>query len=426
MTLRFKLNGLAQRILLLSSAIILCILLTILSIANFVRGTLADTRVAVRRELLTAALEYLPDSPRMHGRLAKIELAERNRDLQSAISHIEIAIKLSPYDYRYHLTLASIKEAQGDRPGAEEAVTRALHLSPNDADIHWRLANLRVRQNKLEAALQHFHAATSADSSMLPNALDLVWQASAGQPTAVERITSSKARDRLTLARFLLRHKKAAEAVSVFDSLERSEKLGDYESPAFLNDLIAAGEYNPARTLWISMQGSEEATNNRIWNGGFESDIFRDFSQFDWSISRTDYARIGLDGAVARSGVRSLRIDFAGRDTTRLSGEIKQLVLLKPATRYQLECYVRRSDLVTPEGPRIVVADLKSSSDLASSEPLAGGSGDWQRLVLEFTAPTGAGTTIPAYVSLKRIPRFSYDDPTRGTVWLDDFWLTEK
>jgi hypothetical protein len=33
--------------------------------------------------------------------------------------------------------------------------------------------------------------------------------------------------------------------------------------------------------------------------------------------------------------------------------------------------------------------------------------------------------TMPLVVSLKRKPRYSFDEPTRGTLWLDDFKLTE-
>jgi len=29
-------------------------------------------------------------------------------------------------------------------------------------------------------------------------------------------------------------------------------------------------------------------------------------------------------------------------------------------------------------------------------------------------------------ISIKRKPKFSYDEPTRGTVWFDDFSLKEQ
>jgi hypothetical protein len=62
---------------------------------------------------------------------------------------------------------------------------------------------------------------------------------------------------------------------------------------------------------------------------------------------------------------------------------------------------------------------------VAQSDPVAAGSNDWQHLVVDFTAPQSASRDAPAfYVTIKRKPKFSYDEPTRGTVWFDDFTLT--
>jgi hypothetical protein len=55
------------------------------------------------------------------------------------------------------------------------------------------------------------------------------------------------------------------------------------------------------------------------------------------------------------------------------------------------------------------------------------GSTSWQRVALEFTAPAEGQPGVSAvYVMIQRIPRYAYDDPTRGTVWLDDFVMREK
>ena len=62
---------------------------------------------------------------------------------------------------------------------------------------------------------------------------------------------------------------------------------------------------------------------------------------------------------------------------------------------------------------------------LASSEPLPSGSSDWQRVAVDFIAPNANQAGVAAiYVSLKRRPKFSYDEPTKGTLWLDDFQLS--
>jgi hypothetical protein len=204
--------------------------------------------------------------------------------------------------------------------------------------------------------------------------------------------------------------------------------LGNGESGTFLSELIAAGGLETARALWVDLKGgsSEAAGPGSIFNGGFESDILRDFSQFDWTIGRSEYARISLDTTTFHSGARSLRLDFIGRDTTKLSGEIKQLIVVRPGARYDLECWVKSGDLISPEAPKIAVTS-QSLNLLAASNPLPAGSTSWQRVALEFTAPEAAQPGVSAvYVMLQRIPRYAYDDPTRGTLWLDDFAMKEK
>jgi len=170
-----------------------------------------------------------------------------------------------------------------------------------------------------------------------------------------------------------------------------------------------------------------EGQSTLVWNGGFELDLPKDFAQFDWSFGRSEYARFTIDTAVAHSGARSLRIEFAGRDTTQLDNEIKQLVALRPGVRYSLECYVKASDLQTPEGPRVVVSSSASPVWLAASDAVVPGSGDWQRLAVAFVAPQSASSATSAVlISIKRKPKFSYDEPTRGTLWFDDFSLKEQ
>jgi hypothetical protein len=193
-----------------------------------------------------------------------------------------------------------------------------------------------------------------------------------------------------------------------------------------LNSLIAAGGLGPARALWGELAAGD-AQGTLVWNGGFESDGLKDFVQFDWSFGRSEYARFAMDTAVAHSGSRSLRIEFAGLDTTKLDNEIRQLVIVRPGARYSLECYAKSSGLETPEGPRVVVSTSSSPVWIATSEPVAQGSNDWQRLAVEFVAPQiASGATSAVYVSIKRKPKFSYDEPTRGTVWFDGFLLKEQ
>ena len=403
------------------------VLLSVIIVSRFVIGTLADDRFVVTRDMIAVPATYFPNSARLNWRLASAELSASNRDLVSAKAHAERAIALSPYDYRLRITLASIEESLGDRTAAEKSLEAARSLAPHHWNVRYRLGNLLVREGKLEQASDEFRIAAAANSRILSGALDLLWRASPGNPGLLAKIAGDDPKAQLTLAQFLMSVSRPTEAATVFGSIDRAGRLASSsESSAFLNSLIAAGQVQLARELWNETAGGERQAAI-IGNSGFELDLLKDFGQFDWQFGRSEYARISVDPNVAHGGSRSLKIEFAGRDTTQLDNEIKQLVILRAGARYALECFAKANGLESPEGPRVVVANMTSGSWIAASEPVAQGSGDWQRLSLDFVAPqSSAGGISAVAVSIKRKPKFSYDEPTRGTVWFDDFSIKEE
>lgn len=403
------------------------------STASFIVAPLTDERVGVNPKAVTAAANYFPNSSRLQARLAQAEMMEGEQGLSAAEFHALRAISLSPYDYSLRLLLASIEEAKGDSRAVEESLRAAVTLAPNDIEAHRRLANLLLKDGRLDESLDEFRRAFASDSPLLLEALDLIWSATGGSLDALEAVTGSNPRARLTLAQFLLEQSRASEAASIFSHIDRNARLNSMnsvESSRFLNALIVAGHLELARNLWAELVGgSNRASGERptlIGNGGFESDIFVNLTPFDWRISASSYARIGIDTNTARTGARSLRIAFAGRDTTRLDEEIMQLIIVHPGARYRVECYAKSEDLIAPEGPRVVVTTETSPTWIAASDPVAPGSSDWRLLEVDFIAPESASKDSSALrVSIKRKPKFSYDAPTRGSVWFDDFTITE-
>jgi hypothetical protein len=427
MVFRLDLRNLRWRfafgILVISSGL----LLSVIIVSRFVIGTLADDRFVVTRGMIAVPATHFPNSARLNWRLASAELSESDRDLVSAKAHAERAIALSPYDYRMRVTLASIEEAGGDRTAAKKSLESARALAPHYWNVHYRLGNLLVREGKLEPAADEFRIAAAANSIILPGALDLLWRASQGDTRLLKTIAGDKGKAKLTLAQFLLSVSRASDAATVFGSIDRNDRLASAsESSAFLNSLVASGQVQLARELWSETAGGERQST-LVGNSGFELDLLKDFGQFDWQFGRSEYARISIDPNVGHGGSRSLRIEFAGRDTTQLDNEVKQLVLLRAGARYVLECFAKAKGLESPEGPRVVVANMVSGSWIAASEPVAQGSGDWQRLTVDFVAPQNPDGGMSAVaVSIKRKPKFSYDEPTRGTVWFDDFSMKEQ
>ncbi len=430
MKIEIGLQPLLARLAFLTVALVVCAGLVVLIVSRFVIGTLSDERLGrFGRETLEVPVQYFPNSPRLNARLAEAEFLESDRDLNRAEELARKAIALSPYDYRYPMILASIKEAQGDRAAAEAALRDALRLAPNDRELHWRLANVLVREGRLNDSLDDFRIAVAANRTLLPATLDLLWRASRGNVGALDAVTGEETKARLLLAQFLVKQGAVTDAANVFGSLDRNARLGAIESAGVLNALVGAGNYSVARALWLSFVAEDNAPAPLVWNGGFESNILKNFSQFDWTFGpgRSEYARLSIDKSRAHAGAQSLKVEFLGRDTTRLEDELKQLVVVRPGARYRLEFYVKTENLVTPEGPRVAVVD-KANAWIAASDPVAAGSNDWTLMAVEFVAPAASEGASAVTVSIKRRPRqnLPYDDPTKGVVWFDDFMMKEQ
>lgn len=425
MTINFKVNSAAARAAAFLFGFILCVLASLAATHNLVIGLLSDRRVNVPRNLLAAGIVYVPDSASVNARLAEAEMMASDQDLATAVVRAQRAANISPWDFKNHLLLATVKEAAGDRSAAETALQEALNLAPNYADVHWRFANLLLREGKLAKAVPEFRLAAASNPLLLPSTHDLLWRVSGGNPTVVQAVTPRDTKSLMLLAQFLLKQSRASDAITVFAGIDRTSLIALPESSSFIDALIAAGKIEEARGMWIGLVSGLYAQPGRplpaIWNGSFESDISKTLGQFDWVLSRNDYAVPAIDQNTSHTGSRSLRIDFNGRDTTRLDGQVRQIIQVRQGARYLLECFARTERLATPEGPRVVVAEAPSLTEIATSTPLAAGSADWRRIAFEFTAPASA-----VIVTIKRIPKYSYDDPTKGTVWFDDFMLTEQ
>lgn len=432
MVIKGKLNHAGARVAVALVTMAVCALLSFIVLSQFVVSVMTDPQTRVSTAMLRDAASYFSDSSGLHARLAARLLEAGVDDSLSyeqaatlAEEHASRAVALAPWSYECRMLLSSAKELKGDLAAAEESARAARRLAPHYTEVHWRLANLLLRMGKLNQSLDEFCQTVAVDPSRLPQTLKLVWNVSDGNLEAMRAVVGNDPALQLGLAQFLLKQSRVTEAADLFRRIDLKARLSSSTSSSsseFLNDLVAAGQIELAHSLWLDlMNNGAHSSQPLVWNGGFEAGILKGFDQFDWAISQSQYARIAITADIAHSGTRSLRIDFAGRDTTRLDEEIKQLILVTPGVRYRLECFVKTEGLLTPEGPRLAVSN-GHAAPLAVSEAVAAGTHDWQLYTMDFTAPTNMRSLL---LTIKRIPRFSYDDPTRGTIWFDDFTLQE-
>lgn len=426
MILRFSLNSPFAKLALLLVALVVSGLLGRLVCAQFVVAVITDPRINMNQEALLQASTRYPQSPRVRARLAEAALdaaAGPESNLAAALLHATHAVNLSPYDFQFRRLLAKAQEANGDLNAAEKSLYAAVGLAPQHAATNWALANLLLRQGKTAESLAPFRTATTGDPYLLPAAFDLLWQAADRDLVPLKTITGAKAEAQLALTQFLLEQSAIGAAIEVYQSIDRAARLNSQPSADFITRLMAANYGQEAYALWLELaQGatvrSDATVAGSIWNGSFERAGLRHFNHFDWQFGRSDHARFMIDQSAARQGARSLRITFLGHETTKLNGEVVKLFPVAPNARYELECYARAKNLFGPEGPRLAV--LHKGAMLATSAPVVADASDWQRLSVSFTAPANAPLLT---IAILRIPKFSYEEPTEGAVWFDDFAL---
>src|SRR5262249_37929362 len=138
--------------------------------------------------------------------------------------------------------------------------------------------------------------------------------------------------------------------------LDRQKAFASPISVTFINTLINAKQSELARQVWLSLVTEEPPkAGEAIWNGGFERELIRLVSHFDWSLGESKYVRTSLEVERGRNSSTALKLTFTGLDTTTLNGEVAQRVVLNPGVAYRLEAYAKPSRLVTPEGPRLAI-----------------------------------------------------------------------
>ncbi len=398
-----------------------------LTIHNFIIRFVTDQRYAIKREVigefLAAAHRLIPDSPRINLKIAELSLSEVASDnlaLTKALTHAERASLFSLWDYRTFEILGNLRELQGDSDGAESALRASVRLAPGYPAPSWHYGNFLLRIGKTSQAMAPLRAATTSGVDLYPQTYDLLWRLSGGNFALLKEFAANSPTARMSLVTFLLDQSQTEDAVSLWQSMDRESLMANSTGTAqLINRLIESGKQDTARRLWLSLANGFSSGGELISNGSFEAEADTNFSHFDWQLTPSADARVTIDPSFARSGSHSLQIAFTGRDTTRLNKEVVQWLALRPGERYRLEVHVATRGLVTPHGP--VVAIFDGAKIVATSQAvMPGEQGRWVPFLIDFTAPAKPGSLR---LSIVRTPLFSYDDPTTGVVWFDDFSL---
>lgn len=411
----------ARRALLLVAALV-C-LAGVYFFAKWCLGSTIATQ-SLYREVTEFAINLAPSDPQTHFSLAVLnEKSFVMEDLPKSLAEYEKATALSPNDFRLWLALGKSRERSGDAEGAEKALRRALELAPNYSEVQWTLGNVLLRQDKISEAFTEIRKAVAGDAKYVNPAVSIVWQISGGDIALVKQNLGDSAAINSALAIFLVKEKRFEEALQIWNSLPENDKKTTFRqnSDAFFNETIAAKKYRVA--LQIQKQISETANQEvgKITNGGFEEAMkAASASVFDWQIADGLQPQIGPNNAQKHGGNLSLLIIFNSSDGKDFRS-ISQNIVVEEDKKYSFETFYK-SELKTAATLRWEIVDAADGKVLATTAATSGNS-DWTSLKAEFTAPAN---TEAVTIRLARDGCKSPFCPISGSVWFDDFQLTEN
>jgi Tfp pilus assembly protein PilF len=340
---------------------------------------------------------------------------------KEALAEMQRAVELRRDDYYLWLELGNVRETTEDISGAGVAFREAVRLAPDYAQPHWQLGNFILRTGEPDAAFVELRRAVASDETLFPAVMDLAWGAYAGDAHLVLQAAQPQTDAAcLALARFFAAHHKVPDAMTLFRQVSGNNL--DDERDALVNELLAAGDFPEAHEVWSS-KVSNRQTGAILTDGGFEREIDSREHAFGWKpFPGSETVRFSLDSLGARSGLRSLRIDYAGNFATGTPA-ISQLVLIKPQTRYRLRFAARTDSLVTAALPIVAITAVSGDKIVqAQSDSLSRGTNEWRGFEIEFTTLNNMRAIM---ISIQRHKCDSSPCPIFGRAWFDSFQLEE-
>jgi hypothetical protein len=154
-------------------------------------------------------------------------------------------------------------------------------------------------------------------------------------------------------------------------------------------------------------------------NGGFEKEKILG-GGFDWKIEKVPGAEISSDPSMAFEGKRSLKIVFDGKENLDF-GHVYQFVPLEPDREYLLKANMKTKEITTKSGLKIEILGV-GPAFYKTSEILIGDN-EWKELVVPFRTPVQSQGGL---IRIRREKTDKFDRFISGTVWIDNFRLTEK
>jgi tetratricopeptide (TPR) repeat protein len=375
------------------------------------------------------AASMAPNDPLTHWRIAQVSQKLLPLDQQGpAIAEYEKAVSLSPYDYRFWMSLGTAQEQAGNPAKAEQALRRAVALAPAYAFPHWYLGNLLLRNGRYDEAFAELRLASEANPELRSQQFNFIWAIYGNDHKGLKKSVGPSAAAQAAFALYLLGQKHFEEGLGLWNDLSTEDKKANRDTAqSIVSTLNTERRFHDAVGVWNEVNSDKyRAEVGRIFDSGFEEPLaYGAETVFGWQVKSASNVSIGIDPNKGHNSSRSLRFVFQVR--ANIDGiNAEQLIPVEPGREYDFECYVSTDKLESGSAPLIQIFDPTNGAALASSEMAPGGTNDWRRINLSFK--TGDKTEA---VNLKIMRVSCASDempvcPIFGSVWYDDFSIKRR
>ena len=396
----------------------------------YIGNTLAEYFSPTQSTMQVAdmAVSMAPNDPLTHWRIGQVAQKTLPLDQQApAIAEYEKAVSLSPYDYRFWMSLGTAHEQSGDPVKAELALKQAVALAPSYAYPHWYLGNLYLRTGRYNEAFAELRRAAEADGDLLPQLFNLTWEIYNTDPEALKNSVGQDSGVRAKFALYLLNQKRFEDGIRLWNVLTGEEKRANKETAeSIVTALKTESRFHDALNVWNAVAYEKFRPEvGSVFDGSFEEPInYTSDTVFGWQVKAAPQMQIAIDPHKSHSGSRSLRLLFQVRANLETIN-VSQLVPVQRNTDYDFECYVATDKLETGSAPQVQILDANTGVVLFDSSMAPGGTNDWTRINASFkTSDKTEAITL-------KIFRVSCGEdipvcPIFGSVWYDDFSLKRR
>jgi hypothetical protein len=258
--------------------------------------------------------------------------------------------------------------------------------------------------------------AGASNPALMPGIIDLAWRVSSGNVEFVTRaIAPASSPGYRALGQYFRQRKEVGAAIAMYAA---AGPAAADERNSYLGELIAEKRFKDAANL--ASVGRTAVTQGVMNDPGFEQESNLDEPGFGWRLGENHQGfQLSLDTSNPREGRSSLKVEFSGNSDPYVP-VISEIVLIEPATSYQLRFVVRSEGLVSGGLPLLAVIDADANKSLKQSDPFPKTTEGWRDYTIDFASGPSASAV---QIALQRQPCDKLPCPIFGRLWLDNFSL---